>query len=458
MVTHTKHISTFAFLLLAVGIAPRFARGDGPADKGQLVAQADEKRKAGDTKGALDLYKQARKLGGDDPAILLSIAVTAYNAQEFAAGREALDAYLNALPDKSKDKRIIEFRAALEKGCTAPAQASLTANQRLAIRTVGRMVQDLLTAQENQQNNEALRLAESIHLRLEDIQRSGAGEDLALWRTTGILAVATKDADLAAWATEALLRLAGDDWDKDPQLAELLPRVNALAKPAAVQLIQEERAFLLSLQSKYSNEHDRSSALLKRGNTYSRQGDAARAIVDYTQTIVMKGISVELVAMALNNRGIAYAKQGDAARAMIDYTQTIGMKDAPADPVARALLGRADIYLKRNEATAAVADYTQIIGMKDAPAGWVAEALCERAKYYDQNLTGLKIVDYSTVIGMKDAPAKWVASALFDRGYTYRQQDDAALAIADYTQIIDMKDAPDDLKDAARQALSELRK
>lgn len=243
-------------VLLAIVATASSLHAAAPVDNAAaaLIAQGDEKRSAGDYKAALDLYRQARKIGGDQPTLLLSIAVTAYNAKEFAAGSEALDAYLKALPEKAKDARVAELRQAPEKGAAPPAAKStapirVTPELRLAIRTVARQTQDLLKEQSAGHAAEVQLLAIAVRQRLGEMIGKGAGDDAELWRAAGIFAVASADRELAAWATEAVLRLAGDDWEKDPQLADLLPRLNSLAPEARVRWIKTERQYVLSIGS-----------------------------------------------------------------------------------------------------------------------------------------------------------------------------------------------------------------
>ena len=488
----------------AAFVAPRWAVASDPAEKARLVALADDKRKAGDQSGALDLYRQARTAGGDDPQLLLTIAVTAHNAQSPDIGREALTAYLKAVPEQAVDTRIVALRAALDKAATAPPALRLTANQRLALGTVDRMVQDLLAAQKDRQPDpemlrlpELLRNYESIGPRLEDLQYGGLAESLDLWRITGIFALATKDTSTAAWATEALTRLAGDNWDQDRQLADLLPRLNALADPLLLKSIPDERAYLMKVQADgRGSPDDVALAMLRRGSEQKnwhlklidytlvlqtkdvRKGLIARSLLnlskthghqlfrfvrsraDNTRVIELNGAPPHLVAEALVNRGQSFVDSwpSDPARAIADYTRAIELNGALKDQIAAAFVGRGKAYSEQDETGKAIADCTRAIEMKDAPAVVVAHALRARGDIYSKRRDAARaIADFTRVLESRGLPADEVAWVLVARGDAYTEKDETVKAAADFRRVIAMDDAHDFLKDSARSGLELLR-
>lgn len=159
-------------------------------------------------------------------------------------------------------------------------------------------------------------------------------------------------------------------------------------------------------------------------------------IAGQTKVIESADSTPDQMATALVNRGNSYHKQGDAVGAIADYTAVIEMKDAPVDRVAIALMMRAVHHVAKDVAST-IADYTTIIGMKEMPIAMVAGALVLRSWVYVDNRQPSKaIADCTTVIKMEHAPVSIVGMALNQRIVANSQQGNTNLAATDLAEVM----------------------
>jgi membrane associated rhomboid family serine protease/tetratricopeptide (TPR) repeat protein len=186
-------------------------------------------------------------------------------------------------------------------------------------------------------------------------------------------------------------------------------------------------------------------ALLDRGFSYGRIGDAQRQIADYSAVIEMPDVPAGQRALALFNRGAIHGQMGESEREMADYAAVIRMPDAPAEQKARALVNRGFAQARTGDVEEAMADYDAVVRMKDAPADQRAMALLNRGVVHSRIGDEEKTMDdYTAVIRMPDAPAEQKAMALNNRGLEHVRMGDGEKAIADYVAVIRMPDAPAD--------------
>ncbi len=187
----------------------------------------------------------------------------------------------------------------------------------------------------------------------------------------------------------------------------------------------------------------RTRALLNRGVTKGRLGDAQAAIADFTAVIELDGASKERVAWALLNRGVTKGRLGDAQAAIADFTAVIELEGAPKEQVTWALINRGLTKGRLGDTTGEMGDYTAVIELEGAPKEQVANALFNRgfAKGWLGDVQGA-MADYTAIIGLEGVPKERIARALINRGVNKHQLGDAQGAMADYTAVIELDGAP----------------
>ena len=160
-----------------------------------------------------------------------------------------------------------------------------------------------------------------------------------------------------------------------------------------------------------------------RGNVYSKQGNFAQAISEYTKAIEINPGLAE----AYNNRGLTYVEQGNLPQAVSDYNKAIEINPNLADVYAN----RGLVYARQSNFSQAVSDFTKAIEINPN----FAEAYINRgAAYDDQGNFAQAISDYNKAIEINPN----FAEAYYNRGNTYKKQSNFSQAIFDYTKAIEI--------------------
>lgn len=192
-------------------------------------------------------------------------------------------------------------------------------------------------------------------------------------------------------------------------------------------------------------------ARFNRAIRYDQQGEADKAIADYSGIIELPGVAIERVARALVNRGFCFGKQGKADDEIADYSAVIQLTGAPLDQIAKARLNRGVCYGEKGETEKEIADYSAIIDSPGSPTEQIGEALLNRGIVYEhERETEKAISDYSALIGLSGVALEQVADGLLNRGRCYVQKRDMDKAVADFSTVINSANLPAELVEKAK--------
>ncbi|MFO1185438.1 MAG: tetratricopeptide repeat protein [Bauldia sp.] len=166
---------------------------------------------------------------------------------------------------------------------------------------------------------------------------------------------------------------------------------------------------------------DKAIAFYDRGTAYRHQGDADRAIADFTQAVALDPKRAE----AYNNRGLSYQDKADFDRALADYDRAIAINPRYAE--AHSNRGLVDIAKGLNEQ--AITDYGRALAINPR----LAEAYFGRGTAY-QNLKQLDqaIVEYGRALAVNPR----YSEAYNNRADAYQNKGQFDLAIADASKAI----------------------
>lgn len=191
---------------------------------------------------------------------------------------------------------------------------------------------------------------------------------------------------------------------------------------------------------------NRAGAHLNRGTAWSKKGDLAKAIDDYTHAIELD----PRFAVAYENRGAMYFAQKDDERALADFQKAIELDSKDAF----AYAGRGRIFERRGDRDAANADYERALSLKPGPstssiategrqrlidtatrAGDTEAADCDSSDV-DRVMRGC-----TKIIETKTHSAQMRSAALLKRGLIYMRSNDLIHASADFDAIIALNPA-----------------
>lgn len=191
---------------------------------------------------------------------------------------------------------------------------------------------------------------------------------------------------------------------------------------------------------------DRALALVNRGTAWSKKGDLAKAIDDYTRAIELE----PGFALAHANRGAMYAGQKDDERALAEFQKAIELDSK----YAYAYASRGEILERRGHRDAANADYELALSLKpSAVAASIAtegrQRLIDTAKRVgDEEAADCDSSDVdrvmrgcSKIIENKTLTAQMRSAALMKRGLIYMRGNDLPHASADLDAIIALNPA-----------------
>lgn len=114
------------------------------------------------------------------------------------------------------------------------------------------------------------------------------------------------------------------------------------------------------------------------GVTRLTAGDAAAAEKLFTRAIQSKELSPQRLALTYHHRGMAFQKEGQAVRAILDYTMALWNTNLPKDVKPRTLNNRGYAFEAINDFDSALRDYSLAIRLNDT----YAEAYSNRGNVY----------------------------------------------------------------------------
>jgi tetratricopeptide (TPR) repeat protein len=186
---------------------------------------------------------------------------------------------------------------------------------------------------------------------------------------------------------------------------------------------------------------DRAGAHLNRATAWSKKGDLAKAIDDYTHAIELD----PSFALAYANRGAMYVALKDDARALPDFQKAIELDSK----YAFAYANRGEIFERRGDRDAANADYEMALSLKPGPvplsiATEGRQRLIDTAKRVgDEETEDCKSADperfargCSKIIGNKSLSSQMRVAALMTRAFHYLDANDLQHAGEDYAAAL----------------------
>jgi tetratricopeptide (TPR) repeat protein len=225
-------------------------------------------------------------------------------------------------------------------------------------------------------------------------------------------------------------------WRAEPEMDFVLnQKIDSLcAKNLKKKLNKQEKAKFLKSSS---------FALNNIGTIYKAQGDYAKAIEYFTQSLK---IEEEIgnksgIAGSLNNIGIIYKIQGNYAKAIESYTQSLKMKEEIGDKegIASTLNNIGNIYNDQGDYAKAIEYYTQSLKIREeiGNKNGIAMSLNNIGTIHDLQGNYAKAMDYYTQslkIREEIGDKKGIASSLHNIGIIYHDQGESAKAFK-YSQL-----------------------
>jgi tetratricopeptide (TPR) repeat protein len=225
-------------------------------------------------------------------------------------------------------------------------------------------------------------------------------------------------------------------WRAEPEMDFVLnQKIDSLcAKNLKKKLNKQEKAKFLKSSS---------FALNNIGTIYKAQGDYAKAIEYFTQSLK---IEEEIgnksgIAGSLNNIGIIYKIQGNYAKAIESYTQSLKMKEEIGDKegIASTLNNIGNIYNDQGDYAKAIEYYTQSLKISEeiGDKEGIASTLNNIGNIYNDQGDYAKAIEYYTQslkIREEIGDKKGIASSLHNLGIIYHDQGESAKAFK-YSQL-----------------------
>ena len=204
----------------------------------------------------------------------------------------------------------------------------------------------------------------------------------------------------------------------------------------------------LNKQAKANFMMSRAFALNNIGSSYTYQGNYAKAIESYTQSLKIKEElgNKKGIAHSLNNIGVIYKEQGDYARAIESYTQSLKIEEEVGDKkgIAISLNNIGGIYTNQGDYAKAI-DYCiqslkieEEIGNKQG----IATSLNNIGDIYSHQGDNVKAIDYysrSLKTEEEVGNKRGIANTLNNFGSIYKEQGDYTKAIDYHNQSLKIK-------------------
>ena len=204
----------------------------------------------------------------------------------------------------------------------------------------------------------------------------------------------------------------------------------------------------LGKQVKENFMMSRAFALNNIGSSYTYQGNYAKAIESYTQSLEIKEElgNKKGIAHSLNNIGVIYKEQGDYARAIESYTQSLKIEEEVGDKkgIAISLNNIGGIYTNQGDYAKAIDYCTQSLKIEEEIGNkqGIATSLNNIGDIYSHQGDNVKAIDYYSrslkteeEIGNK----RGIANTLNNFGSIYKEQGDYTKAIDYHNQSLKIK-------------------
>jgi tetratricopeptide (TPR) repeat protein len=204
----------------------------------------------------------------------------------------------------------------------------------------------------------------------------------------------------------------------------------------------------LGKQVKENFMMSRAFALNNIGSSYTYQGNYAKAIESYTQSLKIKEEigNKKGIAHSLNNIGVIYKEQGDYARAIESYTQSLKIEEEVGDKkgIAISLNNIGGIYTNQGDYAKAIDYCTQSLKIEEEIGNkqGIATSLNNIGDIYSHQGDNVKAIDYYSrslkteeEIGNK----RGIANTLNNFGSIYKEQGDYTKAIDYHNQSLKIK-------------------
>jgi serine phosphatase RsbU (regulator of sigma subunit)/Tfp pilus assembly protein PilF len=241
-------------------------------------------------------------------------------------------------------------------------------------------------------------------------------------------------------------------WRSDPEMDFVLnQKIDSLcAKNLKKKLNKQEKAKFLKSSS---------FALNSFGIIYNSQGESAKAIEYYTQSLkIQEEIGYKSgIAASLNNIGIIYKSQGDYAKAIEYYTQSLKIEEEIGykSGIASSLNNIGTIYDLQGNYAKAMDYYTQSLKTREeiGDKKGIASSLNNIGTIHDLQGNDAKAMDYYTQslkIREEIGDKKGIASSLNNIGIIYHDQGESAKAIDYYIQSLKIEEEFGDKKGIAK--------
>jgi tetratricopeptide (TPR) repeat protein len=199
----------------------------------------------------------------------------------------------------------------------------------------------------------------------------------------------------------------------------------------------------LKIEEEIGNKSGIAGSLNNIGIIYKIQGNYAKAIESYTQSLKMKEEigDKEGIASTLNNIGNIYNDQGDYAKAIEYYTQSLKISEEIGDKegIASTLNNIGNIYNDQGDYAKAIEYYTQSLKIREeiGNKNGIAMSLNNIGTIHDLQGNYAKAMDYYTQslkIREEIGDKKGIASSLHNIGIIYHDQGESAKAFK-YSQL-----------------------
>ena len=230
-------------------------------------------------------------------------------------------------------------------------------------------------------------------------------------------------------------------WKADPEMDFLLnQKIDSLcAKNLKKKLNKQAKAnFMMS----------RAFALNNIGSSYTYQGNYAKAIESYTQSLKIKEEigNKKGIAHSLNNIGVIYKEQGDYARAIESYTQSLKIEEEVGDKkgIAISLNNIGGIYTNQGDYAKAINYCTQSLKIEEEIGNkqGIATSLNNIGDIYSHQGDNVKAIDYysrSLKTEEEVGNKRGIANTLNNFGSIYKEQGDYTKAIDYHNQSLKIK-------------------
>jgi len=212
---------------------------------------------------------------------------------------------------------------------------------------------------------------------------------------------------------------AQSPWPPPVKLSRLPDASKATTSAARSQAaaMEADEDVAISAYSEAIRREPNARLYIFRGNAFAKKHDLKRAILDYSQAILLDPKATDVFIA----RADAYKSEGDFDRAIADYGEAIRL-----DPKPSTFLARARTYSDKGDLDSAIADYSEAIGLDPKAGAFVSRG----DAYKRKGNINRAIADYDTAIALiGNNPI-----ALRARSEAYLKIGDRKRAVADLEQ------------------------